>query len=128
MAQRVLWDINEAVILLDALTSVQERRMTRNEAIISVSSELRTRAAKCGIEIDEAFRNINGITLQMSKMEYILTEGRQGMRNSSMPKPFHEAVDLYRHNRKAYEKVLREAKGMPNAKSMDRWIISIYLR
>ena len=60
MAQRVLWDINEAVILLDALISVQERRMTRNEAIISVSSELRTRAAKCGIEIDEAFRNING--------------------------------------------------------------------
>lgn len=118
MAQRVLWDINEAVILLDALTSVQERRMTRNEAIISVSSELRTRAAKCGIEIDEAFRNINGITLQMSKMEYILTEGRQGMRNSSMPKPFHEAVDLYRHNRKAYEKVLREAKSMPNAKSI----------
>ena len=45
MAQRVLWDINEAVILLDALISVQERRMTRNEAIISVSSELRTRAA-----------------------------------------------------------------------------------
>lgn len=46
MANRILWDKYEAAILLDALVSSYEGRISRREAIESVSSELRNRANK----------------------------------------------------------------------------------
>lgn len=86
MAQRVPWDMSEAVIMLNALIAAREGRMSRKDAIVAVSSELRSRAKRNGIEVDDIFRNVNGITLQMSTMEYILTDGEKGMKKSSMPK------------------------------------------
>lgn len=115
MAQRVPWDISEAVIMLDALIAVRECKISRNDAIATVSSELRTRARKKGMEIDEIFRNINGITFQMSRMEYILTDGEKGMKNSS--KLFREIVAMYQNDRSAYEKILKEARSVASTKS-----------
>ena len=84
MAQRIPWDMSEAVILLDALIAAREGKISRKDAIESVSSELRIRAKRRGVEVDDIFRNINGITLQMSTMEYVLTNGEKGMKKSPM--------------------------------------------
>lgn len=118
MAQRVLWDMSEAVIMLNALISAREGRTSRKDAIEAVSSELRTRAKKKGIEVDDIFRNVNGITLQMSTMEYILTDGEKGMKKSSMSKLFQDVVAMYRNDRATYEKTLREARNVPDTKSI----------
>ena len=56
MAQRVPWDMSEAVIMLNALISAREGRMSRKDAIEAVSLELRARAKKKGIEVDDIFR------------------------------------------------------------------------
>lgn len=85
MAQRVPWDMSEAVIMLNALIAAREGRISRKDAIESVSSELRARAKRNGIEVDDIFRNVNGIKLQMSTMEYILTNGEKGIKKSPMP-------------------------------------------
>lgn len=114
MAQRVPWDMSEAVIMLNALIAAREGRMSRKDAIVAVSSELRSRAKRNGIKVDDIFRNVNGITLQMSTMEYILTDGEKGMKKSSMPKLFQEAVAMYRSERATYEKTLREARNVPD--------------
>ena len=66
MTQRIPWDIYEAVIMLNALISLYNGDISRKEAIESVSSELCERARAKGIEVDEFFRNTNGIKLQMS--------------------------------------------------------------
>lgn len=63
--------------------------------------------------MDDIFRNINGITLQMSMLEYILTKGKKGMKPRTMPKLFYDVVTLYRNDKAAYEKLLREARNMP---------------
>ncbi len=118
MAQRVPWDMSEAVIMLNALISVREGRMSRKDAIEAVSSELRVRAKRNGIEVDDIFRNVNGITLQMSTMEYILTDGEKGLKKSSMPKLFQDVVAMYRNDRATYEKTLREARNVPDIKSI----------
>lgn len=118
MVQRVPWDMSEAVIMLNALIASREGRMSRKDAIESVSSELRARAKRKGIEVDDIFRNVNGITLQMSTMEYILTEGKKGMKKSSMSKLFQDAVAMYRNDRVTYEKTLKEARNVPNTKSI----------
>ena len=104
MAQRVPWDMSEAVIMLNALIAAREGRMSRKDAIVAVSSKLRSRAKRNGIEVDDIFRNVNGITLQMSTMEYILTDGEKGMKKSSMPKLFQDAVAMYQNDRATYEK------------------------
>lgn len=118
MAQRVPWDMSEAVIMLNALISAREGRMSRKDAIEAVSSELRARAKRNGIEVDDIFRNVNGITLQMSTMEYILTDGEKGMKKSSMSKLFQDVVAMYRNDRATYEKTLREARKVPDTKSI----------
>lgn len=118
MAQRVPWDMSEAVIMLNALISAREGRMSRKDAIEVVSSELRARAKRNGIEVDDIFRNVNGITLQMSMMEYILTDGEKGMKKSSMSKLFQDVVAMYRNDRATYEKTLREARKVPDTKSI----------
>ena len=53
MAQRVPWDMSEAVIMLNALISAREGRTSRKDAIEAVSSELRARAKKKGIEVED---------------------------------------------------------------------------
>lgn len=118
MAQRVHWDINEAVIMLNALIAAREGRMSRKDAIESVSSELRVRAKRNGIEVDDIFRDKNGVALQMSTMEYILTDGEKGIKKSSIPKLFQDAVAMYRNDRATYEKTLREARDVPDIKSI----------
>ena len=118
MAKRIPWDMSEAVIMLDGLVAACEGRMSRKNAIESVSSELRARAKKNGIEVDDVFRNVNGITLQMSTMEYILTDGARGIKKPSMPKLFQDAVAMYRYDRSTYEQLLREARNVPDTRSI----------
>ena len=88
MALRILWDRDEALILLDGLLSVLNGEQPRLKAVKSVSEELRKRAVDKGIEIDEVFRNTNGISMQMGVMEYIYTDGEHGLKKSSMPPLF----------------------------------------
>ena len=116
MAIRILWSLEEAIIMLDFLLKNINGEINRKEAISAVSKELRERAIRNGIEIDYVFRNINGITLQMSCMEYILTDGKCGLAKSV--KVFHEAVELYRNNNPAYLRLLKEARKMPKSKSV----------
>lgn len=118
MALRILWDKEEALILLDGLLSVLDGEQPRLEVVKSVSEELRKRAVDKGIEIDEVFRNINGISMQMSVMEYIYTDGERGLKKSSMPPLFKEVVTLYKTDRPIYEKLLKEARELPGKKSL----------
>ncbi len=118
MALRILWDRDEALILLDGLLSVLNGEQPRLRAVKAVSEELRKRAVDKGIEIDEVFRNTNGISMQMGVMEYIYTDGEHGLKKSSMPPLFQEVVTLYKTDRPTYEKLLKEARQLPEKKSV----------
>lgn len=53
MALRILWDIEEVVLMLDMLLKSLDGKLTRKEAIHQVSVKLRKRAVNKGIEIDD---------------------------------------------------------------------------
>ena len=110
MAKRIRWDEEEAVIMLDALVKSSDGIITRKEAVSYVSNALRQRAVNKGMVIDDIFRNENGISLQMSTMEYIFTNGAHGLKKESMPKLFENVVDMYRNEYEEYEKILKEAR------------------
>lgn len=116
MALRIPWDIEEAVLMLDMLLESLDGKLTRKEAIRQVSEKLRRRAVNRGIEIDDIFRNENGITFQMSALKVAHTGIKTKLKQPT--KLFVETVNLYRNHRELYEEILKEAENVVEPKSV----------
>lgn len=110
MAFKVLWDEQETAILIDYFMQFKSGTVTRADAIKTASMELRKRAVKNGLNIDDVYRNENGITMQMIKIEDLFN-GDKG-RLSKPPKVFEDTVNLYNHDNNKFEKLLEGAKVM----------------
>lgn len=112
------WDIHEAVILLEGLLEVLEGKVSRSEAIKRVSSDLREMARQQGEDIDDVFRNENGIFFQMQSIESAIKECT--VSNKPATKLFEQAAEIYRTDMQEYERLLKEARSMINhAKSCE---------
>ena len=111
---RVPWSIEEAVILHDAYMQIIHGAITRKKAIMDVSEKLRKMAESKGITIDEKYRNPNGIAIQLSIMEYVITDGQKGIAHP--PKIFKDAADLFKHNYDEYQAVLSRGNIVDNDK------------
>ena len=81
-------------------------------------------AVNNGIEIDDIYRNINGISFQMLSME-------SAYLGKTVRKPatrlFDETVALYRENRPQYEKLLKEARSMLEKKQTNEDAFAAWL-
>lgn len=97
-------------MLLDAYLKIEQGELSRSEAVKGVSNMLRERAVKNGMVIDDSFRSINGINKQLSRMEYLMTDGKHGL--TDPPQIFCYVVDLYKNNYYEFEKLLMDAKGI----------------
>ena len=105
---RILWDRHEVAVLMDYFIQYNTGIITRSEAVSKTSKELRGRAMRNGIVIDDVFRNENGIAMQMSKIEDLFV-GKKA-RLSKAPKIFEEMVEKYQNDRTAFDNILREVR------------------
>ncbi|MCD7884239.1 MAG: hypothetical protein LUI87_11145 [Lachnospiraceae bacterium] len=105
------WNIYEAVILLEGLLEILNDGVPRKDIIRRVSRDLREMARQQGEDIDEIFRNENGISFQLQSME-------SAYKGYTISKPatklFLAAVEMYQQNRPEYDKLLGEARAMIN--------------
>lgn len=101
------WDKYEAALLIEAYWRIKEDRSAKGAIVAELSSSLRKRAS---FEIDDTFRNENGINMRLGELDYLFSSGSIGLKNTS--DLFREMVDVYLNNRPAYENILSEAKGM----------------
>ncbi len=108
MAVRIGWDEYEVALLIDACNKIRDKKIDKAECVHKLSNLLRQRAKANGINIDEVFRNENGITLQMTKMEYLLTDGEKGLPGAS--KLYIEMAKMSKLNSDEFEKILTLAK------------------
>ncbi len=108
MAIRIPWDEYEIAILISACVDYNASRCTKKEAIKYVSQTLRKRAEKNGIEIDDVFRNENGITMQFMLVNELLTQEKCGLRGAS--KLFISMVELYKSDKTKFQEILMEAR------------------
>lgn len=104
---KVIWNKFEAALLVDTYEKVAKGDLARKDAISRLSKRLRYRMIKNGIEVNERYRNENGIQLQLSIMEYILTNGEKGLANHSQL--FEEIAKLSKENHNGYVELLNEA-------------------
>ena len=83
MASQLEWDEFEAALLLDAAEYVLKNPSAKKQTVEILSNTLRKRAINRGINIDNVFRNTNGIFLQMTKAIYLITNGEIGLPGAS---------------------------------------------
>ena len=103
------WDKYEAAILLEGLLTSMKGELTRSDAIKAVSRDLRVMALHRGMEVDEVYRNTNGISFQMKSMESAYL-GRTVFKPAT--KLFADVAGLYHESYDEYQKLLKEARAM----------------
>lgn len=103
------WDKYEAAILLEGLLASMKGELTRSDAIKAVSRDLKAMALHRGMEVDEVYRNTNGISFQMKSMESAYL-GRTVFKPAT--KLFADVAGLYHESYDEYQKLLKEARAM----------------
>lgn len=77
MAIRIKWDKYETALLIDGFWRIENSPEKKKEIIAELSESLRTRAVNLGIEIDDVFRNVNGISMQLSPIAHAFSRSGQ---------------------------------------------------
>lgn len=111
MSKLFYWDKYETALLIDACERA-DNGIPKQEIVKDLSVKLRRRAVLQGQQIDELFRNENGIALQMTKMDYLLTSGEKGLPGAS--KFFAEMVELKQTSPAEFSSILESAKQQIN--------------
>lgn len=109
MALRILWDKYETALLIEAWLNVEKGILTRQEAVALLSKSLRDRAVKNGTEIDDVFRNENGISMQLNNVQRLMQKQPDAKQHNT--KIFIEMVEMYFTDRHQFDEILRVAKG-----------------
>lgn len=102
------WNEYEAVLLVEACNKVISGEASKSDVIPELSSRLRGRMLSQGVEISETYRNENGIALQLSAMQYIMTNGEIGLPGGSAI--FSRMVSLFTEDRPSFDMKLNLAQ------------------
>lgn len=111
------WDIYEAVILLDGYLETLRANRSKTQIVKHISADLRRMAVNRGIEIDNIYRNENGISYQIQSMDSAYKGKKVYVPATRL---FKGTVELYRTDTKRYFKILEEAKSMVAAKQNNK--------
>ena len=103
------WDIYEVVLLIEAYHKIESGE-DRFITLQNLSQELRQLALNGGYEIDDKFRNLNGVQWQMGFIR--LAFNRAEFESRKPPKIFIEGVELYKNNREEFFATLKTARAM----------------
>lgn len=111
------WDIYEAVLLLDGYLKVLRANQPKARIVKRVSADLRQMAVNRGIEIDQTYRNENGVSYQIQSMDSAFRGEKVYIPATRL---FEEAVALYRTDTERYYEILGEAKNMVATKQNNK--------
>lgn len=111
------WDTYEAAILLDGYLEMLRTNRSKMQIVKRISADLRQMAVNRGIEIDNIYRNENGISYQIQSMDSAY-KGKKGYVPAT--RLFKETVELYCTDTRRYFKILEEAKSMVAAKQNNK--------
>lgn len=111
------WDIYEAVILLDGYLEWLNTNQPKAKIIKRISADLRRMATNRGTEIDDIYRNENGISYQIQSIDSAYKGKKVYVPATRL---FEETVELYRTDAERYIEILEEAKSMVAAKQNNK--------
>ena len=77
MPIRISWDRYEVALLFAAYERVAGGSDINTEAA-RLSQTLRDLAIRRGVSIDDTYRNLNGMKMQLANVQYLVTSGEKG--------------------------------------------------
>lgn len=111
MAKRIPWSKHEIALLFMAYERVANGSKIKEQAFW-LSSTLRRLAYIKGITVDDTFRNINGMNMQLANVQYLFTDGEKGLSGAS--REIRNMYDVYINNHNLFDAILEEATIMLN--------------
>ena len=111
------WDIYEAVILLDGYLDTLRTNRLKAQIVKRISADLRRMAVNRGFEIDNIYRNENGVSYQIQSMDSAYKGKKVYVPATRL---FKETIEMYRTDTEKYFKILKEAKSMVAAKQNNK--------
>lgn len=112
MKRQPLWDQFEVALLINAYIRISENGENKNKVLQEVSERLRNKARNEGIEIDDTFRNLNGMMWQIGFIECAFKKTGYGKREPS--KMFQQMVDMYQNRKEDFMKIYERAISKSN--------------
>lgn len=109
MSIRVSWDCYEVALLFAAYARVASGSDINAEAH-QLSKTLRELAIRRGISIDDTYRNLNGMKMQLANVQYLFTAGEKGLSGASSM--IRQMYELSKINPAEYQMILKEATQM----------------
>lgn len=106
MAIRIPWDRYEVALLFSTYERVANGADLGKEAS-NLSETLRTLATLRGNSINETYRNVSGMKMQLANVQYLFTDGQKGLSGASAM--IRQMYDLYKSKPEDYQTVLKEA-------------------
>lgn len=101
------WDKYEVALLIEVYQNIKHGRVDKNSALVALSQNLRKIAQNENLEIDDTFRNMNGMQWQLGFIERAFIGDDYDSRTP--PKIFMEMVGIYNQNQKEFLDILEEA-------------------
>ena len=100
------WDKYEVALLIECYENIKNGE-DQKSALMQLSKDLRNMAILAGKNIDETYRNYNGMVWQYAYIKLAFNKGSYGTRR---PTPlFVKMVELYDSDRCEFDKILEEA-------------------
>ncbi len=130
------WDEYEVALLIEAYFEIKRANTKKAAVLSSLSEQLRKRAVNLGMEIDDTFRNINGMVWQERYIAQAFNSSRYESRTPSAL--FQKMTDLYRDKPDEFKRILAVAKDQVNGVSelnaeneicqlsFNEWLIKYY--
>ena len=103
---KINWDEYETALLIDLFWRIEKEPSKKEEYISNFSRELRNRAKNLNIEIDEFYRNENGIAMQLTSIGHCFYPDRPTLTVSTM---FDRIAKMYQNDKITYDNLLKEA-------------------
>ena len=114
MSVRIPWDKYEVALLIEACEEVQKGEMTKSQAVVKVSKTLRDLAVARNYKVDDIFRNENGISMQFSVANGLISDKPSHLTEAKI---FKDIAEIYKNDKVAFNSILQEAYRMLNVQS-----------
>lgn len=105
-----IWTPFEVALLIEAYWRIENEVISKKDAVSEISRLIRSYALNQGQQIDDTFRNENGISMRLEELRYLFSDGKKGIRNTSSL--FRIMVQMYQQNPKGFQSILVTARTM----------------
>ena len=102
--KKVNWSEEEAVALIDLYYRQGQMCSVPREYVQELSRLYNHRGKILGLDIDEKFRNVSGLNMQIACVHYVATDGKAGLSGGS--KVFYQMNKLYKSNPLQFQSIL----------------------